>query len=91
MSDHKMRLFEIYIYLDQNQKKGFGGHVRFVAAPSEKDATHKVAFSWGHWWRTCGIREVSTDYWRSVHLDLPEGKAAHKQSLIAFQEYNENT
>ena len=88
MTEQKMRLFEIYVYLDQNQKTGFGGHVRFVAAPTEKDATHKVAFGWGHWWRTCGIREVDSDYWRAMHASLPVGKSAYNSSVSAFKEFS---
>lgn len=88
MVDYKMKLFEIYLFKDQTEKRDFGGHVRFVAALSEKDATHKVAFNWGHWWRTCGIREVDADYWHTIHETLLEGKSAREASLEAFKEYS---
>ena len=87
MSDQKMRLFEIYLYKDQLEKKGFGGHVRFVSAPNERDAVHTVAFEWGHWWRTCGIREVDEAYWRETHPMLDPQKTAHTLSAKAYETY----
>ena len=85
MSD--MKMFEIYLYKDQIEKQGFGGHVRFVAAPSEHDATHLVAFEWGHWWRTCGMREVDMRYWCDTHSELPVGRTAHDLSKQAYEKY----
>lgn len=90
MTQRKMSLFEIYLFKDQQQKKEFGGHVRFIAAPDEKDAVHRVAFEWGHWWRTCGIREVDEIYWRETHDTLDVTKSAYKASLAAHREYTEN-
>jgi hypothetical protein len=77
-------MFEIYLYSDQTNKRGHGGHVRFVAGRDEHEATHKVAFVWGHWWRTCGIREVDMHYWCDTHSTLVEGK-----SIVAVDETNE--
>lgn len=81
------RMFEIYMYNDQFAKAGHGGHVRFVAATDIAAATHKVAFVWGHWWRTCGIREVDMHYWCDTHSSLQEGKTSHQLSLEAYNEY----
>jgi len=85
MSD--MRMFEIYLYRDQESKSGHGGHVRFVAAPDEHAATHKVAYVWGHWWRTCGIREVDMRYWCDTHSGLAEGRTSRELSQQAYDEY----
>lgn len=82
-----MKMFEIYMYKDQMAKSNHGGHVRFVAAPTEDEASHKVAYIWGHWWRTCGIREVDMHYWRDTHSSLQEGRSSHQLSLAAFNEF----
>lgn len=84
------KLFEIYLYSDQTRKSGHGGHVRFVAAEDLNQASHRVAFVWGHWWRTCGIREVDTEYWRETHSTLAAGKSAHQFSLEAYSELTDS-
>ena len=79
------RMFEIYLYEDQREKLGFGGHVRFIAASDEPRARDSIAFTWGHWWRTCGIREVDMSYWHSTHRDLPRGGSARAHSTEAYE------
>lgn len=79
------RMFEVYLYADQDEKRGFGGHVRFVAAAGEPEARNAVSFSWGHWWRTCGIREVDMTYWCDTHSSLPRGGAARAHSVEAYE------
>jgi len=83
----RVRMFEIYLFKDQFRKQGFDGHVRFVAAADEREASHIVAYEWGHWWRTCGIREVDMHYWCDTHSSLPEGKSARDLSKQAYEKY----
>lgn len=84
------KLFEIYLFSDQVKKSGHGGHVRFIAAEDTVAAVDRIAYTWGHWWRMCGIREVNLDYWKETHSTLnPEG-SAYQYSLEAQQEVNSN-
>ena len=79
-------MFEIYLFKDQATKSGDAGHVRFVAAEDEPSARHKVAYGWGHWWRTCGIREVTMDHWQLVFSNLKPGVAL-KEAKEAYADY----
>jgi hypothetical protein len=79
-------MFEIYLYSDQDEKTGVGGHVRFIAAETEQQARDSVSFTWGHWWRTCGIRPVDMRYWCNTHTSLPRGGAARSHSAAAYEQ-----
>lgn len=84
----KKKLFEVYVFSDQVKKSGHGGHVRFIAAEDTVSAVDRIAFTWGHWWRTCGIREVDLSYWQQTHSTLNTGGSAYQYSLEAHQEIN---
>lgn len=85
-----MMLFEVYMYEDQIEKRGVGQHIRFVSAANPDEAYHKVSYVWGHWWRMCGMREVSEAYWQQVHDQLTPGSEPHKHSIKAHSEFGNN-
>ena len=60
--DTGVRAFEVYTYEDRENKCGYEGHVRFVAAKDLEEARHRVAFDFPRFWIWCGIKQVETDY-----------------------------
>lgn len=84
------KLYEIYSWEDQYHKTGWGGHIRFVAGTNRNHATHKVAMSFPHWWRLCGMREVSEGYWQEVHSQLHPDDFAYKHSVEAHNQFKNN-
>jgi hypothetical protein len=63
--DTGVRAFEVYTFKDRDNKVGYEGHVRFVAACDIKEARHRVAFDFPRFWMWCGIQEVKTSYLKS--------------------------
>ena len=64
VKDTGIRPYEVYTYLDRDNKKGYEGHVRYVAASDIDEARHRVAFDFPRFWIWCGIREVDLEHLR---------------------------
>lgn len=62
VKDTGVRAFELYTYLDRDNKRGYEGHVRYVAASDIREARHRVAFDFPRYWMWCGLREVAIDH-----------------------------
>ncbi len=60
--DTGVRAFEVYTYKDRENKTGYEGHVRFVAAADIEEARHRVAFDFPRFWLYCGVREVDAEF-----------------------------
>lgn len=62
IQDSGVRAYEVYTFEDRENKKGYEGHVRFVAARDIDEAGHRVAFDFPRFWIWCGIQEVESKY-----------------------------
>ena len=81
--DTGVHAFEVYTYKDRENKKGYEGHVRFVAARDIEEARHRVAYDFPRYWLWCGIKPASTDrvekYIKTVDCQLSRAKITLKE------------
>ena len=54
--------YDVYTYVDRENKTGYEGHIRFVAASSIEEAQHIVAYDFPRYWLWCGIKPVEEEH-----------------------------
>ena len=73
--------YEVYTYLDRENKTGYEGHVRFVAARNIEEARHRVAYDFPRFWLWCGVKPVDTDH-LARHVEIFEGQFNRAQKAL---------
>jgi hypothetical protein len=61
MQAQQMKVYEIYTFIDRQERIGRQGHVAFICGENETDAWHNAAKSIPRIWQNCGIRETTVD------------------------------
>ena len=79
--DTGIRVFEVYTYLDRDNKSGYEGHVKFVAARTIEAANHRVAFDFPRFWLWCGIQQVTIEYLKKKMASLERSLEAAQETL----------
>ena len=79
--DTGIRVFEVYTYLDRANKAGYEGHVKFVAARTVEDASHRVAFDFPRFWLWCGIQQVAVEHLKKQIVSLDRSLTAANEAL----------
>jgi len=79
--DRGIRVFEVYTYLDRAKKSGYEGHIKFIAARTIEDASHRVAFDFPRFWLWCGIQQVTVEYLKKKMSSFEDSLAAANEAL----------
>mgnify|MGYP001203013849 CR=1 FL=1 len=79
--------YEVYTYKDRENKTGYEGHVRFVAASSIEEARHRAAFDFPRFWLWCGVKQVDIK-----HLEKQVGifERQYERAKTVLQEIQES-
>tara|TARA_E500000331_G_scaffold312962_1_gene321319 strand:+ start:798 stop:1106 length:309 start_codon:yes stop_codon:yes gene_type:complete len=73
--------YEVYTYLDKENKTGYDGHIRFVAARNIEEARHRTAYDFPRFWLWCGVKPVDTEHLKK-NVEIFERQFSHADEAL---------